>query len=252
MPRGWWGAVPGGGGLPPLSGVSGVRHCPSPSRLSPGAGSWDSATRVSRVRSVRAWGPSTGPTACAVAGRRCAPWGWRKGVPGGGAVRCCEGRLGSGAPPPPPARPLGGLSGSATHVLWARVCGRGGPAPAPWLACPVGGCAPRGLRGASGFRRPLCPAASPLGGLPGPAGHVLWARVWVCAVCVVSVRCVLWCVVPPFACPSGAPLSGASVRCCARPVPLPPYFEGAGCKKEGSRQTQITKRQFTACVCTKI
>ena len=38
---------------------------------------------VSRVRSVRAWGPSTGPTACALAGWRCSPWGWRKGVPGG-------------------------------------------------------------------------------------------------------------------------------------------------------------------------
>ena len=40
---------------------------------------------VSRLRSVRALGPSTGPTACAPAGRRCSLWGWRKGVPGGGA-----------------------------------------------------------------------------------------------------------------------------------------------------------------------
>ena len=39
---------------------------------------------------------------------------------------CCEGRLRSGAPPPPTARPLGGLLGSATHVLWAPVCGCGG------------------------------------------------------------------------------------------------------------------------------
>ena len=43
--------------------------------------------------------------------------GWRKGVPGGGAFHRCEGRLRSGAPPPPTARPLGGLLGSATHVL---------------------------------------------------------------------------------------------------------------------------------------
>ena len=63
------------------------------------------------------------------------------------------------------------------------------------------------------------PAARPLGGLPGLAGHMLWARVWVCAVCVVSVRCVSWCAVPLFSCPSGAPLSGASVRCGARRVP---------------------------------
>ena len=40
-------------------------------------------TRVSRVRSMRACGPSTGPTACALAGRRWSLWGWRKGVPGG-------------------------------------------------------------------------------------------------------------------------------------------------------------------------
>ena len=170
------------------------------------------------VRSVRALGPSTGPTACALAGRRCSLWWWWKGVPGGGAFLRCEGRLRSGTPPPPTSRPLGGLLGSATHVLRARVCGRGGPAPAPWLACSVGGCAPRGWRGASEFRRPLFPAARPLGWLPGPAGHVLWARVWVCAVCVVSVRCVLWCVVLSFSCPSCAPLSGAAVRCCARRV----------------------------------
>ena len=91
-----------------------------------------------RVRSVRAWGPSTGPTACALAGWRCSLSGWRKGVPGGGAFHHCEGRLSSGAVPPPTARPLGGLSGSATSVLRARVCGCGGPTLSPWPACPVG------------------------------------------------------------------------------------------------------------------
>ena len=50
---------------------------------------------------------------------------------------CCEGRLRSGAPPPPTARPLGGLLGSATNVLWARVCKCGGPTLSPWPACPV-------------------------------------------------------------------------------------------------------------------
>ena len=132
------GPPPGGGGLPTLQGASGVRRCPSPGRPSSGAGSQGSATRVSRVRSVRAWGPSTGPTACAPAGRRCSLWGWRKGVPGGGTFHQCEGRLRSVAVPPPTARPLGGLLGSATHVLWARVCGCGGATLSPWLACPVG------------------------------------------------------------------------------------------------------------------
>ena len=138
VPRGWRGAVPGGGGLPPLSGAPGVRHCPFPSRPSSGAGSQGSASRVSRVRSVRAWGPSTSPTAWALAGRRCSLWEWRKGIPGGGAFHHCEGRLRSGAVPPPTARPLGGLLGSATHLLWARVCGCRGPTLSPWPACPVG------------------------------------------------------------------------------------------------------------------
>ena len=93
---------------------------------------------MSRVRSVRAWGPSTGPIACALAGRRCSLWGRRKGVPGGGAFYNCEGRLRSGAVPPPTARPLGGLLGSATHVLWARVCECGGPTLSPWPARPGG------------------------------------------------------------------------------------------------------------------
>ena len=59
-------------------------------------------------------------------------------MPGGGAFYCCEGRLGSGAPPPPTARPLGGLSGSAIHVLWVRACGCGGPSLSPRPARPVG------------------------------------------------------------------------------------------------------------------
>ena len=33
---------------------------------------------------------------------------------------CCEGLLRSGAPPPPTARPLGGLPGPSTHWLWVR------------------------------------------------------------------------------------------------------------------------------------
>ena len=128
---------------------------------------------MSGVRLVWARGPSGGPTACAIASRRCALWGWRGGIPGGGAFRRCGGRLSSGAPPPPAARSLGGLSGSATRVPWARVCGRGGPALSPWFVCHVGGAGrlraggggllPR--RGASGVWR--CPSP---GRLPSGAG----------------------------------------------------------------------------------
>ena len=139
---------------------------------------------MSGVRSVRAWGPNTGPTACALAGRRCSQWGWRKGVPGWGAFHRCKGRLRSGAPPPPTARPLGGLLGSATHVLRAQVCGCGGPSRSTWPACPVGaacrggggGLSPGGVAGhrcegglVSGAAPP--PAVRPLGrvaGVPRP------------------------------------------------------------------------------------
>ena len=64
---------------------------------------------------VRAWGPVTNPTAHALA---CCGGGMR--VPGGGASCLGVGRLGSGALPPPTARPLGGLPGPTTHWLWVR------------------------------------------------------------------------------------------------------------------------------------
>ena len=78
--------------------------------------------------------PQRAPLRAGVA--RCG--GGRMASPGGGAFHRCEGRLRSAAPPPPTARPLGGLLGSATHVLWAGVCGCGGPTLSPWPACPVG------------------------------------------------------------------------------------------------------------------
>ena len=104
---------------------------------------------------------------------------------------CCEGRMRSGAPPPPTARPLGWLLGSATHVLWARVCGCGGRTLYPWPACPVGAACRRGGvvggRPRGGVACHCCegrlvsgavppPTARPLGGLPGPPTHWLWVR----------------------------------------------------------------------------
>ena len=163
-----------------------MRRCPSPGCPSSGAGSQGSATRVSRVRSAWAWGPSTGPTVCAPAGRRCALWGWRKGVPGRGAFRRCEGRLRSGAPPPPAARPLGGLSGSATHVLWARVCGCGGRALSPWLACPMGAACHGGGGGLSpgGVACHRCEGRLVSGAVPPPAARPLGRAAGVRRPCV--------------------------------------------------------------------
>ena len=77
--------------------------------------------------------PQRAPLQAGVA--RCGDGG--RASPGGGAFHHCEGRLRSGAVPPPTACPLGRLLGSATHVLWALVCGCGGPTLSPWPACPV-------------------------------------------------------------------------------------------------------------------
>ena len=79
---------------------------------------------------------------------------------------CCEGRLRSGAPPPPTARPLGGLLGSTTHVLWARVCGCGGPTLSPWPACPVG----------AACRRDGVVGVRPQGGWPATVVRGVWCQ----------------------------------------------------------------------------
>ena len=78
---------------------------------------------------------STGPTACALAGRLCSLWGWRKGVPGGAAFDHYEGRLVSGALPPPAARPLERAARVPRPVCpGCGWCRRGDPAPAPQRA----------------------------------------------------------------------------------------------------------------------
>ena len=74
-------------------------------------------------------------SACALAGRRCSAWGWRKGVPGGGAFHRCEGRPVSGAVPPLAARPLERAARVPRPVCpGCGQCGRGDPAPAPQRA----------------------------------------------------------------------------------------------------------------------
>ena len=63
---------------------------------------------------VRAWGPVTNPTARWL----CALWGRHEAARWEGASCLGVGRPGSGALPPPTARPLGGLPGPTTHWLW--------------------------------------------------------------------------------------------------------------------------------------
>ena len=168
---------------------------------------------MSRVRSVRASGPSTGPTACALAGRRRSLWGWRKGVPEGGAFHRCDGRLRSVAVPPPTARPLGGLWGSVTHVLWARVCGSGGPTLSPRPACPVGAVCRGGGGGPSpgGVACHRCEGRLVSGAVPPPAACPLEraARVPL-PVCPGCGRCGRG---DPAPAPQRAPLRAGVARC---------------------------------------
>ena len=149
MPRGWWKAVPGGV----------ARHCcggvwcqgllpPRPPVLWGGqSGFHDPGGPVCGWcgRGDPARAPLHAPLRASVV--RCGGGG--KGVPGGGAFRRCKGRLGSGTAPPPAACSPGGLSASATHVLWAWVCECGGPALSPWLACPAGAACREGCGGPS-------------------------------------------------------------------------------------------------------
>ena len=102
--------------------------------------------------------PQRAPLRAGVA--RCGGCG--RASPGGGAFHRCEGRLRSGAPPPPTARPLVRLLGSVTHMLWARGCGCGGPSLPPWPACPVGAA----CRGGGGGPSP--------GGWPATVARGVW------------------------------------------------------------------------------
>ena len=133
---------------------------------------------MSRVRSVRAWGPSTGPTACALAGWWRSPWGWRKGVPWGCAFHRCEGRLLSGAVPPSAARPLERAARVPRPMCPGRGrCGRGDASPAPQrapLRAGVARCGGGGMASPAGVpstvvRGAWCQALS----LPRPP--VLWS-----------------------------------------------------------------------------
>ena len=111
--------VPGGGRLLPGCGASGFRCSPTPD--CPPSG-W--AAGAHYPLAVGAGGCGRGdlsPTpqrALLRAGFARCGGGMR--VPGGGASCLGVGRPGSGALPPPTARPLGGLPGPTTHWLWVR------------------------------------------------------------------------------------------------------------------------------------
>ena len=117
-----------------LRGASEVRRSPSPDCPHTGR-----AVGVRYPRAVGAgvcvWGPNTVPFACMPWG--CVPRGWSGGgpSPGGVACHCCEGRLASGAVPPPTARLLGRAAGVPRPVCsGCGRCGRRDHPPAPQRA----------------------------------------------------------------------------------------------------------------------
>ena len=133
-------------------------------------------------------------------------WGGGRASPGGGAFHCCKGRLGSGASPPLTARPLCGLLGSATHVLWARACGCGGPALSPWPARPVGA-ACRGIGG-------------------GPSPYLAWG----CA--------------PPVGRVRGVPAPGGVLGGEGGPCAVPPFVRLGGACRAGGRSASFRPSAF--------
>ena len=108
-----------GGRLLPGCGACGVGRSPTPDCPTLWAGCRGPLPTGCGCGGVRAWGPVTNPTARTLASWLCALWGRHKGARGGAS---CLGvaRAGSGALPPPTARPLGGLPGPTTHWLWVR------------------------------------------------------------------------------------------------------------------------------------
>ena len=176
--------VPGGGASCLGVGRPGLGALPPPTAR-PLGGLPGPTTHWLWVRWVRAWGPVINPTAHFLA---CCGGGMR--VPGGGASCLGVGRPGSGALPPPTARPLGGLPGPTTH--WLPVRGNAGVGthhqPHSARPCELALRAVGAARGRTGGGAPCLgvwrpgsgalppPTARPLGGLPGPTTHWLWVR----------------------------------------------------------------------------
>ena len=111
--------VPGGGRLLPGCGASGVGRSPSPDCPPSGRAAGAHYPLAVGAGGLRAWGPVTNPTARALSRWLCALWGRHEGA-WGGAFCLGVGRPGSGALPPPTARPLGRLPGPTTHWLLVR------------------------------------------------------------------------------------------------------------------------------------
>ena len=111
--------VPGGGRLLPGCGASGVGRSPSPNCLPSGRAAGAHYPLAVGAGGCGCGDPSSTPQRALLrAGfARC---GGGTRAPGGGTSCLGMGRPGSGALPPPTARPLGRLPGPTTHWLWVR------------------------------------------------------------------------------------------------------------------------------------
>ena len=180
--------APGGGRLLPGCGASGVGRSPSLACPPSGRAAGASYPLAVGAGGCGRWDPSPTHSArsCELALRF---WGRHEGAWGGPSC-LAVGRPGSGALPPPTARPLGGLPGPTTHWLWVRGGAGVGTRHQPHSARSfdlalhaVGAARGRPGRGAaclgvgrlgSGALPP--PTARHLGGLPGPTTNGLWVR----------------------------------------------------------------------------
>ena len=125
-------------------------------------------------------GPALSPWLACPAGAACRGGGGGLS-PGGVACHRCEGRLVSGAVPPPAIRPLGRAAGAPRPVCtgcgWR---GRGDPAMAPLRAPLRAGVAGCGGGGRASPRRLRSGAPPPPTALSASATDVLWVRVCGC------------------------------------------------------------------------
>ena len=158
-----WGSTRAPGGGASCLGVGHPGSCAFPSPTArPRGGLPGPTTHWLWVRGGAAGGPVTNPTARALA---CCGGGMR--VPRGGASCLGVGRPGSGALPPPTARPLGGLPGPTTHWLWVRGVAGVGTRHQPHSArsCELALCAVGAARG--------CPGGAPPAWVWGVSGRAL-------------------------------------------------------------------------------
>ena len=101
--------------------------------------------------------------------------GVAEGRPRGRAFYRCEGRLWSGAPFPELPAHWAGCWGPPPNMLWARLCGCGGPTMSPWPGCPMGATCRGGAGEPSpgGVARHRCEGRLVSGAVPPPAARPL-------------------------------------------------------------------------------